>query len=109
MSLTDNFVNFMRDSFPSLTKAEEAIFEVTGITLEQMRSKRRYLHFSHARAVFWSLCAKEVSPHIYLASYLNRDHSTGYKYEYDYMNEHQYDNVFQSMYVKVKEVFDSKK
>jgi hypothetical protein len=108
MKLTDKFELFMRESFPVLTKAEEAIYEVTGITLEQMRSKRRLAEYVYARVIFWNLCYKEVQSNTYLSSYLNRTHATGCSYGGNYIDNHEYDFIFQNMLKEVTNVFNSK-
>lgn len=108
IEITDKFEKFMREAFPSLIKAEEAIYEATGITLEQMRSSCRKAMYSNARAIFYHLCFNEVQQNTYLASYLNRDHSAGSYYNHKYRNERDTDFLYASMLDKVMQIFENK-
>lgn len=108
IELTDKFESFMQDNFPSIIKAADAIYEVTGITLSQMRGKSRLSTHVYARAIFWHLCHNEVQSNIYLSSYLNRDHATGSFYSCNYISNHEYDAIFQRMLKDITNVFKSK-
>lgn len=107
IELTDNFETFMRTAFPSLAKAEESIYGVTGVTLEQMRSSCRIAKYAYARAIFFHLCIPEVQRTMYLSSYLNRDHASGAYYN-KYNREHQCDFEYVTMFEKVKNAFQNK-
>lgn len=108
IELTDKLEMFMREAFPCLVKAEEAIYEVTGVTLEQMRSGDRSAIYTCARAVFFQLCKRDVQQVLYLASYLNRDHSSGYYYYSKYHESHEFDAIYIQMLDKVTKVFKNK-
>lgn len=107
IELTNNFETFMRTAFPCLAKAEEAIYEVMGVTLDDMRSECRFAQYTYARAIFFHLCIHDVQRALYLSSYLNRDHSSG-AYYHKYNREHQFDFCYMTMFEKVINAFQNK-
>lgn len=108
IELTDKFESFLKKNFPCIEVAEEAIFEATGVTIEQIRSNDRLSHYVFARAIFWNLCIPHVQRSVYLASYINRDHATGSRYGSEYYEMHKYDYIFQRMVEDTKRLFDKK-
>jgi hypothetical protein len=108
LELTDEFEAFMRETFPCVVKAETAIYEATGITLEQMRSKCREAAYANARAIFYHLCFAKVGQNTYLTSYLNRDHSSGSYYNCKYRNNRNTDFLYLSMLDKITKIFENK-
>lgn len=108
IELTDSFDKFMRESFPCVSKAEEAIYEATGITLEQMRGNCRKAMYVNARAIFYHLCFREVPQNGYLTSYLNKDHAAGTYYNQKYRNNKDTDFLYTTMLDKVTQIFENK-
>ena len=92
IEITNEWEAFMQSRFPILKKVEKAIYDSYHISLDDMRGSRLFPHIYFARVIFAHICEKEVHPAIYLASYLNRDHSTIIYWK------KQYDNLTDSAY-----------
>lgn len=106
--LTDKFESFLRESFPCFKAAEEAIYDVSGVTIEDIRSAKRLTVIVYARAIFWKLCRPYVSQCCYLRDYINKDHATCSRYENSYYDEHEYDDVFMTLSSEIEQLFKNK-
>ena len=108
LELTDKFRYAMTKQFPILKIAEEAIFDAMGVSIDEMRSNKRYRNFVYARMIFSNLC-DDVRPHCHLATYLNRDHSMLVYWNKTFNDSIKYDKNFSAIYNDVIEIFQEKK
>lgn len=108
IKLTDQLNDYLKNKHPYLRAAEEAVFEVTGMTLEDLRGPRRFTDVVFARMVFAYLCYDEVKPTVLLASYLNRDHATVLYWHSKHEEYSKYDNLYIFMLNAMENVFKQK-
>lgn len=108
IELTDDFKYRMLDRYPQLKAAADAIFTIMGLTLEDIRSKKRYRDYVFARVIFAHLC-EDVYPHYNLAAFMNHDHATVSYWIKVYRDMRGYDKSFDELYTTVEAEFNKNK
>lgn len=109
VALTSEFEKIMVNQYPFLADIEQAIYEVMGVTLEQMRSKRNCRNVSFARIIFAHLSNDLVSPCYYLASYMDHDHGTLIYWVNSFDGKFRFDKAFKSVAERVIDKFNKNK
>lgn len=103
--LTNDIEKFLDGRYPCLRKASEIIYEMAGVSLDEMRSDKRLSVYTEARMLFFALCENEVFPTYYIASYLNRDHASATHWKNLFCNRMDVDEYFKDFYLKLREEF----
>lgn len=108
IEITDKWESMLTMQYPVLIAAKEAISEVMGVSIEDIRSSCRMRPFVMARAIFAHLCYQRVAPDYMLASYMNRQHTALTYYINTYKGWQGFDKTFTNICDRTEEVFNKK-
>lgn len=104
--LTKEYEKLLRGRYPCLVKAEQAIYDILGVSLEDLRSDTHMPIFVEARCLFWALCREQVYPRYLISSYLDRDHSTGTYWKKFFEDRCDIDDSFVDLYKRLTAEFN---
>ena len=107
IELTDDFKYRMLDRYPELAAAADAIFSIMGLTIEDIRGRRRYRDYVYARIIFTHLCER-VYPHQNLAVYMDHTHSVVSYWGKVFKDMKKYDKDFNVLYADIEREFNKK-
>lgn len=109
IELNDKLRDFIRNKYDIIRAVEEAIFEVTGLTIEDLRGPKRNTNHVFARMIFANICIEKVRPSVLLASYINKDHSSLVYWQSKHGQYSKYDALYSFMLEEVQTVLKQKK
>lgn len=107
-TIDDSFEMQMTKAYPCLKLAEEVIEEITGFTLEDIRSACRQQCYAEARIYFYHLCSEYIRPTYLLTSYMNSSHSMMNYWSKRYDDLFAYDKKFKRIATSIEETFNKK-
>lgn len=105
IELNNDTETMLESRFPSLRKAADVVYNISGVSLADMRRKSRLAILVEARAMFFMLCISKVNPRYYIASYLGYDHSTSTNWISSFSAKIDSDTHFKNMWLRAKEEF----
>lgn len=108
LAITNEFHETIRKRFPEVIFAEEAIQEVMGVSLDELRHGKKTQTNAMARTIFFHLCKDFVRPTYHLSSYIAHSHSMITYWEKIYNDLSETYVPFMRFADKAKKVFNKK-
>lgn len=102
LELTQKNIEMLDKRYPMLKKVADAIHDVMGVSLEDMRSRSHMALFNEARACFWALCKYDIQPIYIVSSYLNRSHACSANWDKYYEQAIKYNTSFKDLIHDIK-------
>lgn len=92
-----------------ITMVQNAIHEVTGLTIREYASSRRSRNLFYARMLFVHFCSDLGFKLSQIATFINRDHSTITYVMNKYKDEVKYNRQFKKMAQSIENIINSEK
>ena len=105
LELTEKTAEMLDRRYPILKKIADSIYNVTGVTLDDMRSQSRLAIYIEARVCFWKLAKNNVQPLYIGSTYINREHSCSKNWDKYYENAMKYNTLFSDLFLDVEQEF----